>query len=249
MARETETARQTSDGQPGAGDFIWQRIERQGRPALTHTQIAAAAVELADVGGLEALSMRRLAQQLGVATMGVYRYVRGRDELIELMADAVYADAVIAAAGADASWRAAMERTAHGLRALFSQHPWLISFGVTSPLTPNATKYTDRALALLADTGLDEDTKMAVLVTVRSYVVGVTGSQLALTTFLQQQDASGMNEVRERLAPRMNWLLESGKYPAFQRYIRGGIRKDDADWQFQLGLDCILDGIATRLGI
>jgi hypothetical protein len=55
--------------------------------------------------------------------------------------------------------------------------------------------------------------------------------------------------MRERLASRMNWLLESGEYPAFQRYIRGGIRKDDAYWQFQLGLDCILDGIATRLGI
>jgi AcrR family transcriptional regulator len=247
MARETETARQTSDGQPGPGDFIWQRIERRGRPALTHTQIAAAAVELAAAGGLEALSMRRLAQQLGVATMGLYRYVRGKDELIELMADAVYAEA--ASAAADASWRAAMERTAYELRALFSQHPWLISFGATSPLTPNATKYTDRALASLAGTGLDEDSKMAVLVIVRSYVVGVTGSQLALTTFLEQQGASGMNEVRERLAPRMNWLLESGKYPAFQRYIRGGTRKDDADWQFQLGLDCILDGIATRLGI
>jgi AcrR family transcriptional regulator len=249
MTRETETASQTGDGQPGSGDFIWQRIEQQARTALTHAQIASAAVELADAGGLEALSMRRLAQRLGIATMGTYRYVRGKDELIELMVDAVYADAAMAAADVTAGWRAAMERTAHELRALFSQHPWLLGIGVTSPLTPNATKYTDRALASLAGTGLDEDTKMAVLQTVRSYVAGVAGSRLALAALLGQQDVSGMDELRQRLASRMTWLLGSGKYPAFQRYIQGGIRKDDTDWQFQLGLDCILDGIATRLGI
>lgn len=249
MTRETQAASQTSDGQPGSGDFIWQRIERQARPALSHAQIAAAAVELADAGGLEALSMRRLAQRLGVATMGLYRYVHGKDELIELMADAVYADAATAAADAAAGWRAAMERSAHELRALLSQHPWLLGIGGTSPLTPNATSRTDRALASLAGTSLDEDTKMAVLLTVRSYVIGITGSQLALTTFAERQGVSGMDELRERLASRMTWLLGSGKYPAFQRYIQGGIRKDDTDWQFQLGLDCILDGVATRLGI
>lgn len=249
MTRETQTAGQTGGEQPGSGEFIWQRIERQTRPALTHAQIAGAAVELADAGGLEAVSMRRLAQRLGVATMGLYRYVHGKDELTELMIDSVYAAVAMSDGDVAAGWRAAMERTAHELRALFSQHPWLLGMSTTSPLTPHATRYTDRALASLAGTGLDEDTKMAVLLTVRSYVIGVTGSQLALSTFLEEHGAPGMDELRERLAPQMAWLLGSGEYPAFQRYITGGIRKDDTDWQFQLGLDCILDGIATRLGI
>jgi AcrR family transcriptional regulator len=252
MARETDTASQAGNGQPGAPDFIWQRIERSGRqarPTLTHAQIAAAAIELADAGGLEALTMRRLAERLGVATMGLYRYVRGKDELIELMVDAVYADAATAAADVATDWRAAMDRCAHELRALFSQHPWLSGIGVTSPLTPNVTRYTDRTLAALAGTGLDEDTKMVVLNTVRSYVVGITGSQLVLTSFLERHGVPSVNQLRERLAPQMTWLLKSGQYPAFQRYIQGGIRKDDADWQFQLGLDFILDGIAARLGI
>jgi hypothetical protein len=83
---------------------IWERVESAGRgprPTLTHDQIARAAVEIADEADLSAVSMRRLAERLGIATMGLYRYVSGKDDVYELMLDVVAAELTLP----DGGWR------------------------------------------------------------------------------------------------------------------------------------------------
>ncbi|RJL31951.1 TetR/AcrR family transcriptional regulator [Bailinhaonella thermotolerans] len=230
-----------------AGDFLWRRLERGARAPrvqLTHAQIAEAAIEMADAEGLDAVSMRKLADRLGVATMSLYRYVRSKDELLELMVDAAYEQVEIPE-GAD--WRETLRARAWATRATYLRHPWLVRLG--EPLTPAVTASADRLLATLDSTGLDADTKMVVLRTVRSYVNGIIAGEIELAELLRREGVSDMDELRHAYAPRMRWLLESGRYPAYRDYIRHGRRKDDTVWQFELGLECVLDGLATRLGI
>ncbi|MFF5210578.1 TetR/AcrR family transcriptional regulator [Streptosporangium sp. NPDC000396] len=235
----------------GARESIWQRLERPARPpraALTHDQIATAAIEIADAEGLGAVSMRRLAERLGVATMGLYRYVRSRDDIVELMVDAAYAGK--AGSEKEADWRTVVGDAAWGLRATILRHPWLIqATAVSSPLTPNMVAQADRLLASLDSLDLDADSKMAVIATVRAYVNGAAAGEVALTQLMRYEGATTMDDLRDAYASRMMWLLESDRYPAFKRYIHEGVRKDDAEWQFGLGLESVLDGLAARMGI
>ncbi|GLW06877.1 TetR family transcriptional regulator [Microtetraspora sp. NBRC 13810] len=229
-------------------ESIWQRLERP-RPAprvqLTHGQIADAAVEIADAEGLEAVSMRRLADRLGIATMGLYRYVRGRNDVVELMVDRVYGQWEPLAP--DAGWREALAAAGRQMRRIRLAHPWLTEAG--APLTPGYVAYADRLLASMSGLDLDEDTKYAVVTALTSYVSGIADAQIHLARLLAREGVATMDELRTAYAPRMAWFLDSGRYPAFERYIRSGTRKDDTDWQFELGLAAVLDGIAARLGI
>ncbi|MEN3538039.1 TetR/AcrR family transcriptional regulator [Microbispora sp. ZYX-F-249] len=246
--RADDTGGDTGDG---VHESIWERMERPARPpraALTHAQIAAAAVEIADAEGLDAVSMRRLAERLGVATMGLYRYVRGKDDVIELMVDAVYAGEGPPAEGRD--WREVLHGSALRLRALMLRHPWLVeTTAQAAPLTPNFVARADRLLASLYGLGLDADTAMTVLDTVDAFVSGATTARIRMARLMRKEGAEKMDDLRDRYSSRMKWLLESGRYPAFERYIREGVRKDDDDWQFELGLESVLDGVAARLGI
>ncbi|MEU8171836.1 TetR/AcrR family transcriptional regulator [Microbispora hainanensis] len=253
-----DTAGDTPDntGDGAAHESIWERMERPSRPpraALTHAQIAAAAVEIADTEGLDAVSMRRLAERLGVATMGLYRYVRGKDDVIELMVDRVYAEEARAGESGDGEggdWREVLRVSALRLRALILRHPWLVDTTAASgPLTPNFVARIDRLLASLDGLGLDADTAMTVIGTVSVFVTGATTTRIRMDRLMRKEGAEKMDDLRTLYSSRMRWLLESGRYPAFERYIRQGVRKDDDDWQFELGLDSVLDGIAARLRI
>ena len=236
-------------------ESIWERMERPARPpraALTHAQIGAAAVEIADTEGLDAVSMRRLAERLGVATMGLYRYVRGKDDVIELMVDRVYAEEARAGEGGGegGDWREVLRVSALRLRALILRHPWLVDTTAGSgPLTPNFVARLDRLLASLDGLGLDADTAMTVIGTVTAFVTGATTSRIRMDRLMRKEGAEKMDDLRTLYSSRMRWLLDSGRYPAFERYIRQGVRKDDDDWQFELGLDSVLDGIAARLRV
>ncbi|MEV4327894.1 TetR/AcrR family transcriptional regulator [Microbispora rosea] len=251
--------KKADDAQDGRQDVthesVWQRMERPARPpraALTHAQIGAAAVEIADAEGLDAVSMRRLAERLGVATMGLYRYVRGKDDVIELMVDAVYAEEARAGEGGVLSgdWREVLRVSALCLRGLMLRHPWLVeTTGQAAPLTPNFVARADRLLASLYGLGLDPDTAMTVLDTVDAFVSGATTARIRMSRLMRKEGAEKMDDLRVLYSSRMGWLLDSGRYPAFARYIRQGVRKDDDDWQFELGLDSVLDGIAARLPI
>lgn len=244
-------ARSADEAEGGAHESIWERMERPARPpraALTHRQIAEAAVEIADAEGLDAVSMRRLADRLGVATMGLYRYVRGKDDVIELMVDTVYAEEAAATTGAD--WREVLTVAARRLRALMLRHPWLVeTTALAGPLTPNFIARTDRLLASLDGLGLDADTAMTVNSTVGAFVVGATTAQIRMARLMRKEGAEKMDDLRELYSSRMRWLLGSGRYPAFARYIHEGVRKDEDDWQFELGLECVLDGVAARLAL
>jgi AcrR family transcriptional regulator len=229
---------------------LWERIEgssRGPRPTLTHDQIARAAVEIADADGLKAVSMRHLAERLGVATMGLYRYVTGKDEVYELMLDAVTADLSLP----DAGWRTVADSFARQLRALNLRHPWMYQAFARVPasLSPANVGLTEKALNSIDGLGLDVDTMMAVFGTVSSFARGAVFAEVAQREALQRHGWESEDDARMAYLPWVRWMLGTGRYPKLSRYVIDGSNEDDAEWQFEFGLKCVLDGIAARLGI
>ncbi|HZE33002.1 MAG TPA: TetR/AcrR family transcriptional regulator [Actinoallomurus sp.] len=235
---------------PRQKPILWERVEgssRGPRPALTHDQIARAAVEIADADGLSAVSMRHLAERLGVATMGLYRYVTGKDEVYELMLDAVAADLSLP----DAGWRTVADSYARQLRALSLRHPWMYQAFARVPasLSPANVALMEKALGSIDGLGLDVDTMMAVFGTVNSFARGAVFAEVTQREALQRRGWESDDDVRLAYLPWVRWMLNTGRYPKLTRYIIEGSNEDDAEWLFEFGLKCVLDGIAARLGI
>src|SRR5580658_4772749 len=133
------------------GDPIWMRPERAatGRPPRhSRDEITAAAIAIADREGLDAVSMRRVAAELGTGAASLYRYLDTRDDLLDLMIDATGAEYVLAAP--DGDWLAGLLEVGEQARAIIRRHPWLASLVITRPeLGPNGLALLEHVLAVL----------------------------------------------------------------------------------------------------
>ncbi|MFZ3597136.1 TetR/AcrR family transcriptional regulator [Streptomyces sp. BH104] len=244
--------KKTGDGESRLVEpSLWERLERPAparRAALTLDRIAAAAVELADEEGGAAVTMRRLATKLGVAPMAAYRHVSGKEDLRALMFDRVSAELTVPDDVTD--WREVLRSFAVQTRELMLRHPWL---GQTPlpviQLTPARMAVAERQLKALAGKELDADAMVAAHRAVGAFVHGATQTEIALREYRERHDWKSGDETRQALAPQMNYLMESGRYPTYRAYALSATRKDDPAWEFEFGLDCVLDGIARRLGI
>jgi AcrR family transcriptional regulator len=141
---------------------IWNRPVRGTRGPhreLSHDQIAAAAIELADAGGLRSVTMRAVAEALGISAAGLYRYVGSRDELIALMVDAALADMTLPIPNGD--WETQLLAVARELLGVYIAHTWLGEAAYRSgPAGPNALRYFDQCLAIMAALPASAATKM-----------------------------------------------------------------------------------------
>ena len=243
-AKERQTAGEDKDRLS-----VWERLERPApapRTTLTAQRIAKAAVGVADAEGLDAVTMRRLATELGVAPMAAYRYVTGKDELLELMVDFVYAELELP--DGKEGWRSTMRSVALRTREVLLRHSWVTRATWCAP-TPNQLAVPEAVLAALDGLGLDADTAMAVYSTLTAYVHGAVDTEIGLTQMLRVHGWSNREEARSGLASQMAWLMSTGRFPMYARYISEARRKDDQQWQFETGLDSVLDGIAARLAV
>jgi AcrR family transcriptional regulator len=230
---------------------IWERLEhsRHAR-TLEHRQIAEAAIAIADDHGLDAVSMRRLANVLGVATMALYRYVASKEDILWLMVDAAIGSGDDPDGKPD-DWRVVVRHFAKYQRAALVRHPWLFEVGarIAIHLTPNRMALTEHALASLDGLGLDVDTQMAILGTVSCYVWGASGSEMAMAMLMRNKGWETRDDLRKAYGSQMSWLMSTGQYPRYHHYIHNATRKDDAAWRFGFGLDCLIEGIAAHLAI
>lgn len=248
-ARETHADAQERQAQEGEHVSVWERLERPApapRTTLTPRRIARTAVGIADAEGLDAVTMRRLATELGVAPMAAYRYVTGKDELLELMVDFVYGELELPDGSDD--WRTTMRSLAVRIRAVLLRHSWVTRATWCGP-TPNQLAVPEAALTALDGLGLDVDAAMAVYSTVTAYVQGAVDAEVGLTQLLRVRGWSNREEARSGLSSQMAWLVSTGRFPMYARYIDEADRKDDPLWQFETGLDSVLDGIAARLAV
>ena len=163
----------TSD--PAAGPtpagLIWTRPPKEKRERPTREAIVAAATDLADTHGLDAVSIRRIAAALQTRPMDLYGYFARKDELIDLMADEAVAGAVLDKIPHD--WRDALTAIAHALRAVCLAHPWVVTAAGQQPLIgPNVIRHVEQSLQATAALGLDWTKRLAVWRAVDSYTMG-----------------------------------------------------------------------------
>lgn len=233
--------------------LLWRTAQPPARGperGLGVDRIVAAAVDLADADGLAALSMRRIADRLGVGTMSLYTYVPAKAELIDLMLDAVYGE--VAGAGAPGGgWRAALERVARENWDLCHRHPWLPYVAVGRPLAgPNETAKYEYELSAVEGIGLTDVEMDAV---VRLVLGHVHASVRAALEKAQLERRTGLSHAQwwREYAPMLEQFFEPGAFPLAARVAEAvGVTFDaafDPTHTFEFGLQRILDGVEARI--
>jgi AcrR family transcriptional regulator len=204
---------------------------------LTRESIAATALDLVDRDGLESLSMRRLADRLGVGTMTLYGYFRSKSELLDALMDSSVAleDADLPEEG---PWRDRVVALAQVMRAWLEDHPALVQIRLQRTLTrPRQFAVTERVVRALLDAGLERDEAARAFRVLFTYVFG----SVAFSPSASLDD--GRREIRAALA-----ALPPGEYPLLSSMTDEAAAAAGGDEQFDYGLRLILDGIEARTG-
>jgi AcrR family transcriptional regulator len=230
-------------GLPASIEAAWGLRERPGKgpkPGLTLDRIVDAAVRVAATDGLEAVSMSRVATDLGVSTMSLYRYVAAKDELLSLMMDAAFGTPPDEAAPGE-GWRDALSVWAWAHLDVLRRHPWVLRIQMTSlPITPHQLEWLERGLGSLQGTGLAEGEKLSVVM----LLIGYVRSWAGMATMVTVSSTSSMRDYGRLLAK----LTDSERFPALSAVIADGVLDEqddqsDQDDEFVFGLQRVLDGI------
>src|SRR5699024_5001706 len=183
--RKVEMADPTEHGIPRAVAIAWGMVQTPQRGpsrGMSHEQIVAAGIEIADAGGLAAVTMQRVAESLGFTTMSLYRYVSSKDDLLLLMQDA--ATRLPAAPWPpEEEWQAGIRRLAGELREAYRRRPWLLELprNQTTLLMPNSMAVVDRALSVMAPLRLDMSQKVAVVMNISMMAIAYAQLELELS--------------------------------------------------------------------
>ncbi|PAZ13523.1 TetR family transcriptional regulator [Streptomyces sp. SA15] len=234
----------------GSGDIertlqlLWdtgRRPSRGPKPTLTLDQIVEAAVRVADTEGLEAVSMRRVAAELGTGTMSLYRYVPGKGELLDLMLDRVQKPSEDPADLGDGGWRAALEALGRATLDLYRRHPWLLQVNQSRPiLGPSALDGMEKVLSRIRPMGLTDPELVSAIIAIDGYVVGAARTQV------YQEEAerrTGLTDAEfwQAQVPTLEKVLASGRYPVMASLSEDTFGPDFDHFEF--GLQRILDGL------
>lgn len=242
---------------PRSMALLWgtqPKPSRGPKAALSLEQVVGAAVELADAEGIEAVTMRHVAERLGIGTMSIYTYIPAKSELLDLMLDHVYAErATTQSDDGSRGWRAGLEATARGQWALHERHPWTLYVASgRSTLGPNELTAYEAAMAVVADLGLPARDAVAVVDSLSMYVRGAARDAAEAA---RAADATGKSEEEwwyER-EPILAEVLVPERFPVLNRLgAEGGfdVPEDTPNYNlrfvlddFEFGLQRLLDGI------
>ncbi|MFF0759224.1 TetR/AcrR family transcriptional regulator [Streptomyces sp. NPDC003737] len=223
--------------------LVWERPEPPDRPVpapLSRERIVRTAIQLADADGLDAVSLRKVATALDVRPMRLYSYIAGKDELLDLMVDAAYAEIRPVGDG----WREVLRSLAETTRRAAHEHEWLADLlGGRPQLGPHALASGETVVAALGD--VDVDAIMPVVASVNAYVIGAVRREIAER---RAERATGMDEKRWQaaLGPYLERTFATGSFPTLATVVRDAAHLD-ADHTFRIGLDFLLDGIEARI--
>jgi AcrR family transcriptional regulator len=240
-------------------DPIWARTEPTGRRApRSRADVANAAIAVADAEGIEAVSMRRVAAELGLGTMSLYHYVRGKDELLDVMSDEILGRQLVDDAELHKGWRAGLRAIAVATQRNFERHPWIIGAMRPRPRAvpgPNSLRHFDQSVAAVIDTDVDLQTKMEIITLVDDYVFGF--SLRAFVAGLEAREEEAEPGWMQAVFDYMSGELETGAYPNVQRIVEAnraaGGKDEDLPamaldgGRFERGLERLLDGIEVEL--
>lgn len=220
--------------QKGSGELIWLRPEHAavGRPAQrSRAGVTAAAVAIADRDGLEAVSMRRVAAELGTGAASLYRYVETRDELLDLMTDAVAAEYSLSAPSG--AWLADLVGVGEQARAILRRHWWLAPLVITRPvLGPNGLTVLEHVLDVLAAHPADIAAKLEAFAMLN-----------AITAVFVQNELAGGSSAQRRNAAYLQYAVTSGEYPRLARLLAPAETTADPEDRYADILTRVLTGL------
>ncbi|MEU6643723.1 TetR/AcrR family transcriptional regulator C-terminal domain-containing protein [Saccharomonospora sp. NPDC046836] len=208
---------------------------------LTRQRVVRAGIAVADAEGLDALSMRRVAAELGAGAMSLYRHVAGKHELVLLMARAVFRELPLPDQSPE-GWRARLELVCRIQWELFRRHPWLASLiSVTRPmLMPEAMAHTEWTLDALGELGLSERERAREAITLPAFVRGLA---LSAAAEADAERRTGLTNQQwwHSLEHEVGALVGSGRFPQLARFPGDVIH--DVDALFAHGLARHLNGL------
>ncbi|HEX3366460.1 TetR/AcrR family transcriptional regulator [Phenylobacterium sp.] len=225
-----------------------QGARRGPKPRHSVDEVVAAAIQLADAEGLAAISMRHLAEALGISAMSLYTYVPSKAELVDLMLDRVAAED----AHPDASpgdWRSQVTRLARQRWAMAQRHPWVLQVGVhRPPLGPNILARVEATLSAIDGIGLSETEMDQVTSLVGDYVRGAVRAALEAREIEKQ---TGMTDEQwwAMNTPLLEGLVDPARFPTTvkigEAFKAGRMPPPNHERNFEFGLQRVLDGIES----
>ncbi len=236
-------------GLPASLEMAWGLRERPGkgpRPTLTLPKIVEAAVALAASEGMDAVSMGRVAKELGVSTMSLYRYVAAKEELYVLMSDAGVGAPPDPSAGEGADWRELLTEWAYAQRAVLMANSWILRIPLTAPpATPNQLAWMDRGLAAMAGTGLKESEKLSTIILIGGLVRNEATMAADMIDAIMKSGVAPEQALAQYVRT-LRLLAGPDTHPAVTRLLDSDAFSGagEPDFQFRFGLNRILDGLA-----
>jgi len=210
------------------------------RVPLSRDRVLAGAISVADTGGIGALTIRTLAQELGVKPMSVYHYVANKDEIIDGIVDLVYAEVDLPVPGRD--WRTEMRRRANSARRVLAGHPWATPL-LQSRVKPGPAtlRHHNAFIATLRAAGFSIGLTAHAFALIDSYVFGFALSENSLPIH-------GPETVADTVAA-MTHFFDAEAYPALLEFTTEHIMRPDYDFgkEFEFGLTVVLDALAASL--
>ena len=213
---------------------------RSRRPPLTREQILDAACTLADEGGLEALSMRRLGRALGVEAMSLYNHVANKEALLDGLVDRIVSEITLPKPGEP--WRAAMEHRAASARAVFARHPWSLQL-MDSRKTPGPAtlRYHDAIIGCLRQGGFSIGQAAHAFALLDSYIYGFAPQEAALPFSTADELQEVADDIQASMSP--------ADYPHLTEMMLQHTSKPGYAFgnEFGFGLALLLDGLERLL--
>jgi AcrR family transcriptional regulator len=213
-------------------------------------EIVVAAVRIADAEGVEAVSMRRLADELGVATMTPYTHVESKDELLDLMRDAVAAEMILPEPIPE-DWRAALRAIAHRTKEAFEAHPWSLDAAPRRPRARiNRLRHVEQSVGIMVRLAVDAPTGRAILMSIDDYVMGYClrkRSRERMLATMGPVTKASLRGFGGDPDPEVAAALAAGELPLIKKITGHPNRKHPfgvpPDSGFEPGLEWLLDGI------
>lgn len=205
------------------------------RPPLSKERVLRAAVRLADAGGIESLTMRKLARELGVEAMSLYHHVAGKDDILDGIVDLVVGEMDVATE--DTDWKAAIRQSAISTHEVLLRHPWACSLMMaTTTISPSRLRWMEALLAALRQGGFSADLTHHAYHALDSHITGFTLWQVSFTFDAEDLQELGAAFLRE---------LPVDEYPYFAEHVEQHLLPSGSEdkSEFEFGLDLILDGL------
>jgi AcrR family transcriptional regulator len=240
--RFADDVRDTHD-QFHAQEHATKPRRRRGKGPRSAEEIVATALWLADSEGFAAVTMRRVAAELGYGTMSLYWYVENRDELVQLMFEEVIHEQLLPEP-VPTDWREGLTAIARAAKALHQRHPWMVAErGLRPGPGPNLLRHIEQSLAVTTGLAAHPELRAAAIRTVDEFVLGYLATEVDVGE--EEQDVAAW---LEQLAPMLEGSAESPGFPRLKEALSDLDMRDYfmAD-HFEIGLELLLDGVQARL--